>query len=71
MTGIFLFVTAFILLMLGIPVAFAFGGSAIIAAFLDPNVGLDVFGLLPYSLFLFLWDLFWKKAKLLKTCLKV
>jgi len=51
MTGIFLFVTAFILLMLGIPVAFAFGGSAIIAAFLDPNVGLDVFGLLPYRIY--------------------
>ncbi len=51
MTGIILFIIAFILLMLGIPVAFAFGGSAIIAAFLDPNVGLDVFGLLPYRIY--------------------
>ena len=51
MTGIILFVIAFILLMLGVPVAFAFGGSAIIAAFLDPNVGLDVFGLLPYRIY--------------------
>ena len=51
MTGIILFVIAFILLMLGVPVAFAFGGSAIIAAFLDPNIGLDVFGLLPYRIY--------------------
>jgi len=51
MTGIILFIVAFILLMLGIPVAFAFGGSAIIAALLDPNIGLDVFGLLPYRIY--------------------
>ena len=51
MMGIILFVIAFILLMLGVPVAFAFGGSAIIAAFLDPNIGLDVFGLLPYRIY--------------------
>ncbi len=51
MTGIILFVIAFILLMLGVPVAFAFGGSAIIAAFLNPNIGLDVFGLLPYRIY--------------------
>ena len=51
MTGIILFVAAFILLMLGVPVAFAFGGSAIIAALLDPNIGLDVFGLLPYRIY--------------------
>jgi len=51
MTGIILFVVAFILLMLGVPVAFAFGGSAIIAAFLDPNLGLDVFGLLPFRIY--------------------
>jgi len=51
MTGIILFVAAFILLMIGVPVAFAFGGSAIIAALLDPNLGLDVFGLLPYRIY--------------------
>jgi len=51
MTGIILFIAAFILLMLGVPVAFAFGGSAIIAALLDPNIGLDVFGLLPYRIY--------------------
>ncbi len=51
MTGIILFVVAFILLMLGIPVAFAFGASAIFAALIDPNIGLDVFGLLPYRVF--------------------
>ena len=51
MTGIILFIVAFILLMIGIPVAFAFGGSAIIAALLDPDIGLDVFGLLPYRIY--------------------
>ena len=51
MTGIILFIVAFILLMIGVPVAFAFGGSAIIAALLDPNIGLDVFGLLPYRIY--------------------
>ena len=51
MTGIILFAVAFVLLMFGIPVAFAFGGSAIVAAFLDPNIGLDVFGLLPYRIY--------------------
>jgi len=51
MTGIILFVVAFILLMIGIPVAFAFGASAIFAALIDPNIGLDVFGLLPYRVY--------------------
>ncbi|WP_457564228.1 TRAP transporter large permease [Caminibacter sp.] len=51
MTGIILFVVAFILLMIGIPVAFAFGASAIFAALIDPNIGLDVFGLLPYRIY--------------------
>jgi len=51
MTGIILFIVAFILLMLGIPVAFAFGASAIFAALIDPNIGLDVFGLLPYRIY--------------------
>jgi len=51
MTGIVLFVVAFILLMLGIPVAFAFGASAIFAALIDSNIGLEVFGLLPYRIY--------------------
>ena len=51
MTGIILFIVAFILLMLGIPVAFAFGASAIFAAMLDPDLGLEVFGLLPYRIY--------------------
>jgi len=51
MTGIILFIVAFILLMAGIPVAFAFGASAIFAALIDPNIGLDVFGLLPYRVY--------------------
>ncbi|ACM92408.1 membrane protein [Nautilia profundicola AmH] len=51
MTGIVLFIVAFILLMVGIPVAFAFGASAIFAALIDPNLGLDVFGLLPYRVY--------------------
>ena len=51
MTGIILFAVAFILLMFGIPVAFAFGASAIFAAMLDPDLGLEVFGLLPYRIY--------------------
>ncbi|WP_456479949.1 TRAP transporter large permease [Nautilia sp.] len=51
MTGIILFIVAFILLMVGIPVAFAFGASAVFAALIDPNLGLDVFGLLPYRVY--------------------
>lgn len=51
MTGLILFGVAFILLMVGIPVAFAFGASAIFAAWIDPNIGLDVFGLLPYRIY--------------------
>ena len=51
MTGIVLFIIAFILLMVGIPVGFAFGASAIFAALVDPNLGLDVFGLLPYRVY--------------------
>ncbi len=51
MTGIILFIIAFILLMLGVPVAFAFGGSAIFAAMLDSNLGLEIFGLLPYRVY--------------------
>ena len=51
MTGIILFIVAFILLMLGIPVAFAFGASAIFATLLDPELGLDIFGLLPYRVY--------------------
>jgi tripartite ATP-independent transporter DctM subunit len=51
MTGIILFAVAFILLMTGIPVAFAFGASAIFAALIDPALGLNVFGLLPYRVY--------------------
>jgi tripartite ATP-independent transporter DctM subunit len=51
MTGLILFGIAFLLLLLGIPVAFAFGGSAIFAALLDPNLGIEVFGLLPYRIY--------------------
>ena len=51
MTGIILFIGAFILLMLGIPVAFAFGGSALIAVLLDPNLNFSLFELLPYRIY--------------------
>ena len=51
MTGIILFIGAFILLMLGIPVAFAFGGSALIAVLLDPNLSFSLFELLPYRIY--------------------
>jgi len=51
MTGIILFFVAFLLLMIGIPVAFAFGASAIFAVLIDPNLDLEIFGLLPYRIY--------------------
>ena len=46
-----MFGVALALLLLGIPVAFAFGGVAIIFAFLIPNLGMDVFHILPFRIY--------------------
>ena len=46
-----MFVVALLLLLLGIPVAFAFGGVAILFAFFIPSLGLDVFHILPFRIY--------------------
>ena len=47
-----MFLTALVFLLLGIPVAFAFGGVAILFALLFPwDVGLQVFELLPFRIY--------------------
>ncbi|HIP59098.1 MAG TPA: C4-dicarboxylate ABC transporter, partial [Campylobacterales bacterium] len=47
MIGMLMFVTALLFLLIGVPVAFAFGGVAILFALLFPwDVGLQVFELL-------------------------
>ncbi|WP_457598421.1 TRAP transporter large permease [Hydrogenimonas sp.] len=52
MIGMLMFLTALIFLLLGIPVAFAFAGVAILFALLFPwDVGLQVFELLPFRIY--------------------
>ncbi len=51
MIAIGMFVLALALLLLGIPVAFVFGGVALLFALLIPELGLEVFNLLPFRVF--------------------
>ncbi len=51
MIGIYMFITALILLLVGFPVAFAFGSAAIFTAYFAPDVGIDVFNLLPFRIY--------------------
>ncbi len=51
MIGIYMFIGALILLLLGFPVAFAFGTVAIIVAYFTPDLGLEVFNLLPFRIY--------------------
>ncbi len=51
MIALVMFVIALVLLLIGIPVAFAFGGVAMIFAFLIPHVGFEVFNILPFRIF--------------------
>ncbi len=46
-----MFVVALLLLLLGIPVAFAFGGVAMIFAFFIPHLGLEIFNILPFRIY--------------------
>ena len=46
-----MFVLALLLLLLGIPVAFVFGSVALFFAMFIPEIGLDVFSLLPFRIF--------------------
>jgi tripartite ATP-independent transporter DctM subunit len=51
MIALGMFVTALVLLLLGIPVAFVFGGVAIFFALLIPDLGLEVFNLLSFRVY--------------------
>jgi len=51
MIALVMFGVALLLLLVGIPVAFAFGGVAMIFAFLIPDLGFDVFNVLPFRIF--------------------
>lgn len=51
MIAIGMFVLALALLLLGIPVAFVFGSVALLFALLIPELGLEVFNLLPFRIF--------------------
>ncbi len=46
-----MFLLALALLLVGIPVAFVFGGVALFFALLIPELGLDIFNLLPFRIF--------------------
>ncbi len=51
MIALWMFVSALSLLLLGIPIAFVFGGIAIVFALLSPELGLDVFHLLGFRIY--------------------
>ena len=51
MIALVMFVIALLLLLLGIPVAFAFGGVAMMFAFFTPDVGFEVFNILPFRIY--------------------
>ncbi len=51
MIAMFMFVVVLALLLLGIPVAFVFGTVAMAFAFLIPNLGFEVFEVLPFRIF--------------------
>lgn len=46
-----MFVLALVLLLTGIPVAFVFGGVALLFALVIPELGLEVFSLLPFRIY--------------------
>jgi tripartite ATP-independent transporter DctM subunit len=46
-----MFITALVFLMIGFPVAFAFGSSAVFVALLTPDIGIDIFRLMPYRIY--------------------
>ncbi len=51
MIGLYMFAAALLFLMVGFPVAFAFGTAALLTAALTPDIGLDIFTLLPYRIY--------------------
>jgi len=51
MIALVMFLVALLLLLFGVPVAFAFGGVAMIFAFFIPSLGFDVFNILPFRIY--------------------
>ena len=51
MIALVMFVAALLLLLVGVPVAFAFGGVAMMFAFAIPDVGFEVFNILPFRIY--------------------
>ncbi len=51
MIALAMFVSALFLLLVGIPVAFVFGSVALMFAIFIPDIGLEVFNLLPFRVF--------------------
>lgn len=51
MIAMFMFVVVLALLMVGIPVAFVFGTVAIVFAFFIPELGFEVFNILPFRIY--------------------
>lgn len=51
MTALLMVVAALTLLMVGFPVAFVFGGVALVFAFFIPDLGFGVFNLLPFRMY--------------------
>ena len=51
MIALFMFVVALALLLVGIPVAFVFGTVAIAFAFFIPELGFEIFSVLPFRIY--------------------
>lgn len=51
MIALVMFFISLVLLLVGIPVAFAFGGVAMIFAFVVPELGFEVFNVLPFRIY--------------------
>ena len=51
MMALLMFCVALLLLLVGVPVAFAFGGVALIFAFFVPELGIEVFNILPFRIY--------------------
>lgn len=51
MIALLMFFVALGILLVGVPVAFAFGGVAMIFAFLIPDLGFEVFNILPFRIY--------------------
>jgi len=51
MSALLMFIIALLFLLVGVPVAFVFGTVAIFFAFISPELGLEVFNVLPFRMY--------------------